>query len=317
MKQRKSKRKQRRQRKTVKKYGGALTDDDIIEFVQTNQLDILKFLLQKGAIGKDLNNFILIMITALKCDNVNIANWAFDMCNKIDAKYPYKEDYTVLNQIYGFVCMRGYFNSIKWMLRKFTSISQEFRRVGAIIAAGSGYLQILDWMFNAADRELNYRLFIDKNEVINGSFISAAHKGQLAIMQWILNSYENIITNNTIGTAFERAAQYGHLDILVFINDKFNTFITDQTLDAAFTAVCNASNNNKLNVLLWLRDLNTRRNVNPFRYEVKVNEANQLVSCGILPRKDVEFNNLMYSLDKSESLEPMGAEVVDQLRAHF
>lgn len=182
MKNRKSKRKQRRQRKTSKKYGGyqpealygSYTNTDITNFIETGDLNNLITFIETN---NDLNNvdtFINILILALRNAKLNIAIWALEQCRHIEPYYPTYDHYTYIDTTFQYVCSRGYIKEIEWMVNEFPFIN-------------------IDAAF----------------------YIEASNDLGLPVMQFLFNSY---LINN-IDTTFERACRFKNVNVLLWLRD--------------------------------------------------------------------------------------------------
>ena len=255
MKQRKSKRKQRRQRKTFKKHGGTPLGF-IFNFVINNDLAGLQQYFEENSQRNIIKTYCKsVLITALKYGNVNIAEWGLQLCRNINPEYPIlQHDKIVINNLFKDVCARGYLAAAQWMSQEFTFILPSNYELGIVYAARYGHLQVLQWLIN-----------------IPG------------------------LSNNAKINAFKEACFGGALNIAqTLYNNLGSDFIPESDKDEAFNHACSQS---RVNVLLWLQDKF------PTKYEVVVNAAGELVSCRVLPREDVEFNNIIYPLDARGLLE--------------
>jgi hypothetical protein len=216
MKQRKSKRKQRRQRKTSKKHGGTQTPlGFIFNSVINDDLAGLQQYFEENPQRNIIKTYCKsVLITALKYGNVNIAEWGLQLCRNINPDYPILEhDKIVINNLFKDVCARGYLAAAQWMSQVFTFILPSNYELGIVYAARYGHLQVLQWLIN-----------------IPG------------------------LSNNAKINAFKEACFGGALNIAqTLYNNLGSDFIPESDKDEAFNHACSQS---RVDVLLWLREIN-------------------------------------------------------------
>jgi hypothetical protein len=245
-------------------------------------LELIESNIEQNLIEDSIDSCIEIMHTALICGNLRIAEWARDRCITKDPSYPLPADFTNINKLFEKVCGNGHLEVAQWMMARLNITSQQHYKLGALSAAKNGHLPILIWLLNT------------NADIINGGGI--------------------------IRTCFVAAAKYLQLDIMQWVHQTYHNTLTDQTFDAAFVAACennNANEVNKLNVLLWLRNLNWERGINPFRYEVKVNEAGQLVKCRIRQPEEETLRNLTTPMAELGLLNNINPESLEELGKYF
>ena len=163
-----------------------------------------------------------------------------------------------------------------------------------------GCLEVAQWMSREFDNHVDAHDNLLLKSYYELGLIRAARNKHLPVVEWLINM--PIITTTVKTYTFTEICAFNLLEVAQLIYNNIRPDITDTVLDSGFNNACLYRS---LDVLLWLRELN------PFRYEVVVNEANELISCRIISNKEEKLNKIMYVLGASNMLDKIDAEALE------